>query len=187
MHAACRTVMKLGDAITEQKKVRCSGCGTVILVSPHPTNPAEVITSIPNRRARPNTMSDTKRRNILMAIVAGLILIMAIGIWWTSSGGSSPRAAVEGDVTLDAAPLMKGWIVFSPLDKSKGATDVKVRIERGSYKARAGSGPFVGPNKVQILGNDIEIVAPRFNTESETIIGIQPSGANKKDYETLSK
>jgi hypothetical protein len=177
--------MKLGDTITEQKKVRCSGCGAVILVEPHPTNPGEVTTSIPKRRDKPKGMSDTMRRNILMAIVAVLILIMAIGIWWTQSGPSL-TAAVAGDVTLDAAPLVKGWIIFVPLDTSKGVTEVKIPIERGSYSIRASRGPLIGMNKVQILGNEIEIVAKEYNTESDLTFDIK-AGPNKADFKVTSK
>ncbi len=182
--SACRTVMKLGEAITEQKKVRCSGCGTVIVVAPHPSNPHEVMTSIPNKRERPKGMSETTRRNILMAVVAALIVIMVTAIWWTQAG-PSVTAAVEGDVTLDGA-LAKGWIVFTPVDTSKGAKEVKVAIERGHYSVGAWSGPYIGTNKWQILGNETEIVAPQFNTENQETINIQ-AGENKKTFETKSK
>jgi DNA-directed RNA polymerase subunit RPC12/RpoP len=190
--SACRTVMKLGDMITEQKKVRCSGCGTVILIEPNPDNPREIITSIPKRRDKPKGMSEAMRRNILIGIAVALILIVVIGVWWTQFSGPSLTAAVEGDVKLDGAPLVKGKIVFTPLDTSKGARAVSIPIERGSYSARASRGPAIGTNKVQIFGSETEIVAPRYHTPSEDDdpleeVNIQP-GVNKlKPFETLSK
>jgi LSD1 subclass zinc finger protein len=184
--SACRTVMKLGDTITEQKKVRCSGCGTVILVEPHPSNPGEVTTSIPKRREKSKGMSEATRRNLLIGVAIGLVLIAAIGIWWTQSGPSL-TAAVEGDVKLDGADLMKGWIVFTPVDTSKGAKEVKVPIERGRYSVGSWRGPYIGANKVQIIGNETEIVAPRYNTESELEPFIIQAGQNKKNYEVDSK
>lgn len=182
---ACRTVMKLGDAITEQKKVRCSGCGTVILVSPHPTNSAEVVISIPDRSKKPKKMSDSMRRNILIAIAVALLVFMGTAVWWTQAG-PSVTAAVEGDVKLDGSDLLKGAIVFIPVDTSKGAKEVKIPIERGHYSAGTWRGPYIGVNKVQILGNETEIVAPLYNTESTETITVQ-DGVNKKNYEVTSK
>jgi hypothetical protein len=179
--AACRTVMKLGEPITEQKKVRCSGCATVIVLTPDPTNPGDVIVTIPNRAARPpKAMSEAKRRNILMAIVAALIAFMAISVWQTSSSSPGLTAAVEGLVTLDGAPVAKGTIVYTPENTSKGAKEVTIAIVNGRYSARASSGPFMGMNRVQIFSDTTQVKIP------DESINIQP-GTNRRDYLTESK
>lgn len=183
---ACRTTMKLEEAISDQKKVRCSGCGTVILVSPHPSNPGEVVTSIPNRSKKPKKMSETMYRNILVGLAIVLVAFMGGAIYYTQLG-EPVRAAVEGNVTLDGNDLTRGEIVFTPVDTAKGAHEVRVPIARGLYSASRWTGPYIGQNKVQIIGSGDETVAPRFNTESDLPpVSIQ-AGANKQNFETTSK
>lgn len=77
--------MKLGTMITEEKKVRCSGCGIVILVTPHPSNPMEVVTSIPKKSERPKGLSDAHKKLLLSVVLLILVSLVAFGIWWTTS------------------------------------------------------------------------------------------------------
>jgi len=44
--------MKVGEGFVEPKKVRCSGCGTVILLTPDPDDPSNVAISFPGRAAK---------------------------------------------------------------------------------------------------------------------------------------
>jgi hypothetical protein len=77
--------MKLGEMITEEKKVRCSGCGIVILVNPHPTIPTEVVASIPKKSERPKGMSDSRKKLLLSGALLVLAVLFAFGMWLTMS------------------------------------------------------------------------------------------------------
>ena len=63
---ACHTVLKVGEMITEARKVRCTGCGLVILVMPDPTDPMGTTTTIPQKTTetgkRPITLSRRRTR-----------------------------------------------------------------------------------------------------------------------------
>jgi hypothetical protein len=173
--------MKLGEMITEEKKVRCSGCGIVIVVTPHPTNPTEVVTSIPKKREKSKGMTDGQKKLALSGALLGLALLIGIGIWLTASGGGSQlRAAAEGDITHDGAPLEQGSIQFEPTDTSKGAATVTVPIERGHFKVASSRGPFIGLNRVRIFG-----AAAQLN-DSKDLVNIQ-AGTNKCTYAIASQ
>ena len=45
-------VLKIGEMITEAKKVRCTGCAIVLLVVPDDDNPDAVIATIPKKSGR---------------------------------------------------------------------------------------------------------------------------------------
>lgn len=184
---ACRTVLKLGEMIAEPRKVRCTGCGIVILVEPDPANPLGVKSSIPERMDKTTKRIRQEQARFRIVLVGGLVVLgigLAIGIWLTVRTPSD-RAAIEGEVKLDGTPLERGTIVFVPEDKSK--SPVGVPITSGSYSIGAGSGPFIGANTVQISGSGTETVAARFNTESKKTIEIK-AGANKEDFlDVMSK
>jgi hypothetical protein len=173
--------MKLGAPITEQKKVRCSGCGIVIVIDPHPTNPNEVITTIPKMRDKRKGMTDAQKKAILTAVLAVLALGVGTALYFTFRGPPE-LASADGEVTLDGAPLPKGKIVFEPLDTSKGAKNVEAPIVRGRYSAR----PWIGTNTVKIFGSGTDVVAERFSTDKADVTYIK-AGTNPKNYETLSK
>jgi hypothetical protein len=178
--------MKLSDAITEQKKVRCSGCNLVIIVEPDPANPGQVLTSIPKPREKRKGLTEDQKKYILYG-VAGLLAVGAIIFLYSLFFGGPPlRGGVEGDVTWDGSPLEKGRIVFEPTDTSKGGKVVETKIERGHYDIAAFHGPFIGVNRVRIFGSDAEPVAAQWNTESEEKFEIK-AGANKANYAVTSK
>ena len=183
---ACRTVLKLGEMIAEPRKVRCTGCGIVILVEPDPTHSSGIKSSIPEQMDKTTKRIRQEQARLRMILASGLVILgiaLAIGIWWSFRGPAN-RAAIEGTVKLDGAAMEQGTIVFVPEDKSKAP--VGVPITRGSYSTSASSGPFIGANTVQISGSENEIVAARFNTESKRTLEIR-AGSNTGNFEVQAK
>jgi hypothetical protein len=69
---------------------------------------------------------------------------------WTACGcGGSPRAAVQGKVTIDGAPLSEGSINFIPVDPHSAQT-AGAKISRGEYEIAADQGLLPGEYQVQI-------------------------------------
>jgi hypothetical protein len=128
--------------------------------------------------------------------------------------GSGPpdkfnRAAVEGEVTLDDAPLAEGDILFIPLS---GGAMAGGKIKDGKYKLTRNEGPTVGANRVEIrsvqaTGRIIEspvtpegegapgdnkvmehkeLVPKRYNNESELKFDVQPSAVNTANFKLVS-
>src|SRR5215475_11130925 len=97
--------MKLGEMIAEEKKVRCSGCGMVIIVTPHPSNPLEVMTSIPKRHEKPKGMSDTQKKKVLV----GALLALGLLVGGLFGGAQPPRppGAVPGRPTAQPQPQVQ--------------------------------------------------------------------------------
>jgi DNA-directed RNA polymerase subunit RPC12/RpoP len=177
----CRKSMKVSDGITEQKKIRCTSCGTVILLTPDPSNPGSVTASFPRKTDKPKTMTEKQKQLLLWCVLGSLGIIVAIGLWWTLSGPAT-HGKVEGTVTLDGTvPLEHGTIVFVPLDSTKGAS-ASGAITRGRYSMKAP----IGPNKVQIRGDETQVVAARFGSEWDKQVDIKP-GSNAENFEVNSK
>jgi hypothetical protein len=134
-----------------------------------------------DERPRPRRGRRISGRGLAILFVGvgavALVLFSGIGIWWTQSGPTL-TAAIEGDVTLNGTLLPRGTIVFTPVDTSKGAKEVKVAIERGHYSVGTRRGPYIGFNKVQILGNENEVVS-EFDP-----INIE-AGAKQHDFKTM--
>jgi DNA-directed RNA polymerase subunit RPC12/RpoP len=201
----CRTVLKIGEMITEERKVRCTGCGIVIVVSPDPADPMSVVANIPEQPLGNKRKSDKElgqRRNLLLAVLGVVFLLVLIGIIW-SMMGPSDRGGVEGSVTIGADPLEKGTIHFIPHDTSKSA--VNGPITQGKYRIPASTGPFLGMHKVEIRGEAPtgrqvpnhakpgemmdeykENVDPRFHEKSDLIFDVK-SGTNRKDWQVEMK
>ena len=115
------------------------------------------------------------------------------------------RGEVGGHVTLDGRPVEQGSILFTPIDGTHGVV-TGGEIKSGRYGLSAAKGPSVGWNRVEIravrktgkmipkgLGGtgemveeQVEAVAPRFNTESTLTFEIKP-GENMADFEVLSR
>jgi hypothetical protein len=204
---ACQTVLKIGEAISEPRKVRCTGCGIVIVLTPDEDSPIGMTVSVPQQsgKAKDESKADLARqRNMLIggAVVAGLILVL--GAWWLFSGPSD-RGTVEGEVTVDGAPLEKGTIRFSSLDQTKPLSATG-EIKQGHYRLPASQGPMIGPNRVEIHGERntgkqvlkpngtpgemieeiVEAVAAKYNTKSELKFDVR-LGTNTKDFPVTSR
>ena len=151
---ACRTVMKIDSRITEEKKVRCTGCRIVILLTPDDEAPDGMLVSIPKKKDKPKGMSESLKRTLLSVALIVMAIIVAGGIWYSLSGPPT-HATVVGDVNLDGAPLDKGTIEFSTLGQKK--ITATAGIVRGRYEIRAG----LGNNKVKITGDEGTTIAPK--------------------------
>src|SRR4051812_27556286 len=97
---ACRTVIKVDNTIREEKKVRCTGCRIVILLTPDQDEPDGVRISYPKKTDKPKGMKESTKRYLMIAALAGMAIVVAIGLWYTLSGPKT-HATVEGVVTLD--------------------------------------------------------------------------------------
>jgi hypothetical protein len=106
---------------------------------------------------------------------------------------SGPELApVRGRVTLDGRPLATADVMFQPEGGERpsiGRTAADGRYELG-YK-RGVPGAIVGPHKVAIaLVTEItrgpQIVPPRYNTESELRVEVEPVKQNVFDFDLTS-
>jgi hypothetical protein len=175
--------MKVGQSFSEPKKIRCSGCRTLILLTPDPTNPSNVAVSFPRTKAKQSGMTETHKRIILYSAFGAMCLFLAYALW---SGRTPPnRAAVEGKVTIDGVAMNSGTIRFDSFD---GKFSASGEITRGTYSISAAKGPWLGMNKVKIkcVEKDVDRVAPRFNAEDQYKVEIK-AGTNNHNFDPLSK
>ena len=184
---ACHTVLKVAAVVTEERKVRCTGCGIVILLTPDDDSPTGMSISVPEK-GHAGPRQQRLRRNILIGMLIVALGLLAFGIWYKSHGPAE-RAAIDGHVNLDEGTLEKGLITFIPCEGTKGVT-VSAPIVRSRYFLSAADGPHIGTNRVEIRGETDGQVAKRFNVDAkdrpEMKIDIKP-GSNTKDWEVKSK
>lgn len=185
----CHAVLKIAEMISEPRKVRCTGCSLVILVSPDEDAPNGVRTSVPEKPSKTGESEAdiARRRNILVGAMVAVLILLLAGIWWTQRGPAD-RAAVEGRIMLDDVLMDKGTIVFVPIDGTPGQS-VTVGVVNGRYQVSASHGPHIGVYRVEIHSERAgggELVAKRFNAESTEKITIS-AGLNSKDYDVRSK
>jgi hypothetical protein len=183
---SCRAVLKIGEMITEAKKVRCTGCAIVLLVEPDDDNPNGLIVTIPRKPSRPKGAAGggMRQQAILFTAAAVALLVILFGLWYMFSAPKD-RASIEGDVTLDEVLLEGGTISFAPLDTTKPAVMGKIGA-RGRYSFSASNGPFIGTNRVEIHGTENKPVAAIYNTNSELKYEVHP-GSNTRDFTVKSR
>jgi hypothetical protein len=75
--------MKIGDGLAEPKKVRCTGCGMVILLTPNAADPANPSLSFPRKTETGKGMSESQRGMLLLVGVGVLVVVAVAGLWWT--------------------------------------------------------------------------------------------------------
>ena len=135
-------------------------------------------------------------------VFVGLVLLAIAGC----GGGGIPRAAVEGQVTLDGAPIANGSIFFRPTGDTKGMT-AGGAITDGRYRLSADDGPVVGTNLVEIHSDRrtgrqvpavfgdpkaglkdevVEGVPERYNTQTKLTCQIEP-GSNERNFTLTTK
>jgi hypothetical protein len=190
-----------------QRKVRCTGCGAVILLTPDDDAPDGMTVSIPQqsgKRTNPFESAENRYRLMVYSGAAIALLLIVLGLWWYFSAPTD-RGAIEGDVTFDGHPVDKGYVVFVSLNPS---TPVSTRadIKDGHYKVAADKGPVIGLNRVevyaqhgtgrQIAKNDgtgemvdeyVDLpVHASYNTQSTITVDIS-RGNNTKDLPVFSR
>ena len=143
----CRTSMKISEGLSEQKKIRCSGCGTIIMVTPDPSGPGGVSVSYPRKKDKISGLTETQKR-ILLYSAFGVVCLFFAYVLWLSNATPSDKGAVEGTITLDGAEMMNGTITFTSMD-GKGAV-ATATIARGQYSISARNGAGLGLNKVTV-------------------------------------
>lgn len=183
--AACPTVLKIPEMINESKKVRCTGCGIVLIVEPDPDNDDGVIATVAKRTPKPKQGAGASNQMLLFAGAALVLLLLMFGLWWFY-GGPSDRAAIEGNITLDDVLLEGGTITFKPMDDSSKEIVTGPINARGHYSFSASRGPAIGRNRVEIYGGDNKTVAAAYNTASTLVFDVQ-KGANTKDFSVKSR
>lgn len=205
--SSCRTVLKIGEMVTEPKKVRCTGCSIVILVEPDPSDPLGIKTSVPIQSLNKSKSRDEKewaRTRKTLGIVAAVLLILAIITLWWYFRPPNDRGSIEGMVKLDGEPVDRGTITFISEDGKN--VSVSGPINQGQYKISSYNGPVIGSNKVELRSEKktgrsiakpgsttgeqvdevVEGAAERYNTKSREKLEIK-AGANTKDYDIKSK
>lgn len=175
--------MKIPEGIMGQKKVRCSGCSTVILIDPDPTSPNGVMISYPRKKDKKHELTEGQKRFILYTLFGGFVIFFGY-IIWTSIREPTDKAAIEGMVTFDGVPMESGTIIFTSQDGKNNKSSAT--ISRGKYSISARNGPMIGSNRVTIEfrektgkkvpdpnkpGEDMDeiLTASQFNASARTI------------------
>jgi hypothetical protein len=140
-------------------------------------------------------MLRSRYRRALVALAAALLVLP----------GCASRAAVEGTVTLDGAPVDGGTITFIPSGSDSKRVMVSADIVNGKYTLPAGKGPVPGTYRVEIIWNKktgrqietpgdtgvkmdetVPAIPAQFNTNSKLSAEVK-SGANTKDFDLKSR
>ena len=81
--------------------------------------------------------------------VVAVLMTLCLGCLGCGKGDGLDRAAVEGKVTLDGAPVQEGSITFFPTGGTEGPS-AGGPIENGRYSLSGAEGPVVGRHRVEI-------------------------------------
>jgi hypothetical protein len=131
----------------------------------------------------------------------GLLLML---ICAGCGGGRTRQAAIQGEVKLDGKPVERGTIQFLPMQGVEGSI-ATAEIASGRYQLSGKVSPAVGWNRVEIhalrktgrairrsfpshgtMEEEVEAVAPRYNTESTLKFEVKP-GENTADFQVTSQ
>jgi hypothetical protein len=144
------------------------------------------------------------RRTTRCAPVIGIAVLLACA---GCHRGGLDRNAIGGSVTLDGKALATGGILFSPIKGTRGPVTGGA-IENGRYQLPRASGPVAGwyrveihatrktgkmvpapfrhPGENEMIEEQEEAVAPRFNFESTLEVEVKP-GENAADFSVSSR
>lgn len=145
-------------------------------------------------------MTNTRSMQLLIGLLPALIAVLA-----GCNASNTHQATVSGHVTLDGQSVEQGSILFTPIDGTPGVV-TGGEIKDGQYRLVAAKGPAVGWNRVEVravrktgkmipkglggtgemVAEQVEAVAPRFNAQSTLKIEVKP-GENTADFEVTSK
>src|SRR5213595_1763456 len=78
---ACHTVLKVAAVVTEQRKVRCTGCGMVILLTPDDDSPTGMTISVPEKGGHAGPHQQRLRRHVLIGVLVAILALLGFGIW----------------------------------------------------------------------------------------------------------
>jgi len=114
----------------------------------------------------------------LLALAAALLVLP----------GCSGRAAVQGSVTLNGAPVDGGVIVFAPAKGGSSQPTVSADIVGGKYSLPAGKGPTPGSYRVSIswkkkTGKKVDTPGDSGNQMDEAVEVI-PASYNSQSTQT---
>ena len=136
----------------------------------------------------------------LLGLLFGLFCLMLLA----GCGGDSRRRAIDGAVTLDGAPLAKGYISFRPEIGSPGPTAGSEVVD-GKYSISTEGGTFVGKFRVEITasrpsGRKIpdrftgqlvdeyaQYLPVEYNTDSKLTAEVKEDEENRFDFTLKSK
>ena len=88
-------------------------------------------------------------RNGFWASMSAMAILIVSGC---SAKTGPERATVSGTVTFDGEPLETGLIAFIPDGATQGPT-AGAAIQKGKYATPAGTGPVLGPHRVEITAH----------------------------------
>jgi hypothetical protein len=149
---ACRAVLKVPEVVTVERKIRCTSCNAVMVLTPDEMSPTGMTTSMPDtsKKADSKKRHEAAKQQRALLIVLPIVLLALGGIiWWAFFTGPSNRGSVEGEVTVGGISMEKGMIIFVSVDDEKKKSSPGT-IEKGRYKLTASEGPYIGKNKVEI-------------------------------------
>lgn len=202
----CPTVLKLSEAVNIERKVRCTGCGVVIMLTPDADSPTGMHAAVAEKKSKKGSGGSAGWRGQVPVMwgAAGLaVVILGFAIWWWMRPPSD-RASIEGEVALNQIPLDKGTIKFISED-GKNITVLGL-ITNGRYKIEARHGPKIGPNKIEIRGErntgkyipkhggrpgeeveeTVEAVSELYNTRTILKATVKP-GNNVENFKVMPK
>jgi hypothetical protein len=135
------------------------------------------------------------------ALAARITLILLAAVLPACSSGPAPpkRGKLEGKVNVNSKPVAKGTILFMAL--TPGAPNVLANIQDGQYSVPAAEGPTKAKYRVHImvpsgkklvtdnpdipgkkLEEDIELLPPRYNQNSELTLDYDPDHTESRDF-----
>ena len=137
---------------------------------------------------------------------AWLLLASALCLGCEAGEDELPRESVSGRVTLDEAPLAKGWIMFSPAGGA--GTQVGGEVSDGAYAIAKAQGPVPGSYVVMITAGGTldgdpddpakrptakdrlkatDPVPNRYNTRTTLKAEVKAGGPNTLDFPLSTK
>lgn len=141
-------------------------------------------------------------------VAADLRLLLVVCLWTSAVVGCGTRVpanpttyAVHGKVTLDGAPLTRGWVKFQPASPGKGVpAEGEIKAD-GSYEARAFVGqpgttageykvsiaPISGPQEGDMTAEKLPVPEKYLKPDTSGIQKTVSSGDNTIDIELTSK
>lgn len=152
-------------------------------------------------------MRNNKMKHSLASIIRWISPLLLAVVFGCGQGNPLGRQAVNGQVTLDGAPLDQGTVSFSP--ESKGSVGGGATVKNGEFSIPAAQGLPPGKYVVRInstvrnpaakaklssvptpndaAGPGIERVAPAFNRASKILVEVVAGHSAEFSFAAKSK